>query len=81
MGQGVGSGRGPKNGPRGGLCNEFRVIQMIHMVPWGPRGRVSIAFLIDDIILGAPQGVYVHSGERQAPWGSCFVKIAIFDGL
>ena len=30
----------------------------------GPRGRAPIAFLIDDIPLGAPQGAYVNSGER-----------------
>ena len=35
-----------------------------YMAPWGPRGRAPIAFLIDDIPLGAPQGAYVNSGER-----------------
>ena len=49
----------------------FRVVQIVHMAPWGPSGRAPIAFLIDDIPLGAPQGVYVNSGERLAPWGSC----------
>ena len=33
----------------------------------GARGRAPIAFLIDDIPLGAPQGPYVNSGERLAP--------------
>ena len=38
---------------------------MVHMAPWGPRGGPPwIAFLIDDIPLGAPQVAYVNSGER-----------------
>ena len=37
---------------------------MVHLAPWGPRGRTPIAFLIDDIPLGAPQGAYINSGER-----------------
>ena len=37
---------------------------MVHMAPWGPRGRAPIAFLIDDIPLGVPQVAYVNSGER-----------------
>ena len=30
----------------------------------GAQGKGPIAFLIDDIPLGAPQGAYVNSGER-----------------
>ena len=30
----------------------------------GAQGRAPIAFIIDDIPLGAPQVAYVNSGER-----------------
>ena len=36
----------------------FRIVQMVHM-PHGGQGRGLIAFLIDDIPLGAPQVAYV----------------------
>ena len=63
-------GRGPKkvtvlsNSKHVLWSRGFRIVQMVHMAPWGLRGGLPIAFLIDDIPLGAPQGAYVNSGER-----------------
>ena len=55
----MGSGRGPKkvtvssNSKHILSGRGFRVIQMVHG-PMGAQGRAPIAFLIDDIPLGAP---------------------------
>ena len=35
-----------------------------YTLPHGAQGRAPIAFLIDDIPLGAPQVAYVNLGER-----------------
>ena len=67
----MGSGRGPKKVTVSSTHVSFGVgdSELFKWYTWphggpGPQGRAPIAFLIDDIPLGAPQVAYINSGER-----------------